>query len=448
VSAGLAEFDAVVIGAGAAGLSAARALSQAGRSVAVLEARTRIGGRIFTVPDPEWPLPVELGAEFLHGKAESTREIARAAGLAVVELPDEHLWADGGRLRSMGEVWSRLARVMKRIPTRGKDVSFEEFLARQRLPSSARAVARLFVEGYYAAHLERVSARSLSGGMDEDEESQRQYRLAEGYFAVLQWLRAGLDPERTELRLACVAGEVAWRRGEVEVACRSAIGSTLPVVRAKTAVVTLPLGVLKAATGDPGAVRFDPLPPALRGVLEKLEVGQACKLVLRFRESFWDEPGFLRKRLVKGRGTEPSRIDFLHDREGDFPTWWMANPWRVPVLTAWAGGPRADALAPLEETALVDRALAGLARMLQVPRGRLDGLLESWRVHDWRRDVYSRGAYSYVGVGGASAPRALARPVEGTLFFAGEATEPDEMGTVAGAIVSGQRAARAVLGKG
>jgi monoamine oxidase len=153
-----------------------------------------------------------------------------------------------------------------------------------------------------------------------------------------------------------------------------------------------------------------------------------CKVVLRFREPFWDD-----------------RLSFLHDREGDFPTWWTASPWRVPVITAWAGGPRAEALRELDETALVDRALASATRTLAVPRPRLEELLESWRVHDWRRDPYSRGAYSYVGVGGLPAQRALARPCEGTLFFAGETTEPTEMGTVSGAIASGQRAARQVL---
>ena len=103
------------------------------------------------------------------------------------------------------------------------------------------------------------------------------------------------------------------------------------------------------------------------------------------------------------------------------------------------------ALAELSETGLVDRALGSLGRALGVPRSRLEDLLESWRAHDWRRDPYSRGAYSYVGVGGLPAQRALARPCAGTLFFAGEATEPEEMGTVAGAVASGQRAARQVL---
>jgi len=435
--------DAVVIGAGAAGLAAARALSDAGRAVVVLEARPRIGGRILTVQDPEWPLPIELGPEFLHGEARATRDVAAAAGLAIVELPDEHVWAEDGRLRPMGEVWSRFGRLLERIPSKGADTSFARFLAGRRVGEPTRTMARLFVEGYYAAHVDRVSARSLASAGGEAGDSQRQYRLADGYFGIVQWLRSGLDPERARLRLACVVEEVRWRRDEVEVGYRSAAGSQRSRLRARAAIVTLPLGVLKAAPTETGAVRFDPLPPALRAATQGMEVSHVCKLVLRFREAFWDEDGFFRRRAAPALG-EADRIDFLPDRRADFPTWWTANPWRVPVVTAWAGGPRADALSELDEAGLVDRALDSLARALDVPRPRLEELIESWQFHDWRRDPFSRGAYSYVGVGGLPAQRALARPCAGTLFFAGEATEPEEMGTVAGAIASGQRAARQV----
>jgi monoamine oxidase len=424
-----AGIDTIVIGAGAAGLAAARHLSDRGRTVEVIEARPRLGGRILTVCDPEWPAPVELGPEFLHGEAVATRKIAEAAGLAVVELPDTHLWAEGGRLRPMGDVWTQFAALLQRIPKRGADVSFDAFLARRRVPSALRAMACLFAEGYFAAHPDRLSARSVASGAGETDESQRQYRLARGYRGIVEWLRAGLDPERCRVRLAAVVENVRWRRGRVEVGYRSAAGTQARSLVARTAVIALPLGVLKVPPSETGAVRFEPEPAVLRTAVRKLEVGHVCKLVLRFREPVW-EPG----------------LDFLHDRHGDFPTWWTSDPLLVPVITAWAGGPRADALAELEETALVDRALGGLSRALGAGRARLEDRLESWRVHDWRRDPYSRGAYSYVGVGGLGAQRALARPCEGTLFFAGEATDPDEMGTVSGAIASGQRAARQIAG--
>jgi monoamine oxidase len=156
-----------------------------------------------------------------------------------------------------------------------------------------------------------------------------------------------------------------------------------------------------------------------------------CKLVLRFREAFWE---------TKLEG--PERIDFLHDPNGAFPTWWLARPWQAPMLTAWAGGPAADALAPLDEPALVARALASLTEMLGEPARKVERLLEAWCVHDWRRDVWSRGAYSYAGVGGSDAAARLRRPVAGTLFFAGEALSDDESGTVSGALATGEDAAK------
>ena len=222
-------------------------------------------------------------------------------------------------------------------------------------------------------------------------------------------------------------------------------GAGAAVLQARRAVITLPLGVLKAPHGETGAVRLEPVPAVLRDALDRLEVSQVCKVILRFREPFWEEPGFFRRRASRAVGVKPNRIDFLHTDAGDFPTWWLARPWQAPLLTAWAGGPRADRLADLDEAALVDRALHGLGRMLDVPRHRLDDGLESWRTHDWRRDPFSRGAYSYVGVGGLPAQRALGRPVLDTLFFAGETTEPDEIGTVAGALASGRRAAQRIL---
>ena len=437
------QLDAIVIGAGAAGLAAARALSDGGRGAVILEARPRIGGRILTIHDREWPLPLELGAEFLHGEAEAARTIATRAGLAVVEMNDEHAWAEDGRLRPIGDVWARLGRILGRIDTRTRDVSFATFLSRRRVPAPTRTMGRLFVEGYYAGHLDRISAHSLASGAPDPEDPQRQYRLADGYSGILEWLRSGLDGERVELRTGCIVEEVRWRRGQVEVAYRTAAGSRTHGIRAPRAVITLPLGVLKARDGDLGAVRFDPVPKVLQAARERLEMGQVVKVVLRFREPFWDDPEFFRRRAAPA--VNVTRIDFLHDHTGEFPTWWLARPWQAPVMTAWTGGPRAEALADLDDTALVDRALDGLSRMLQMPRARIDGLVESWRTHDWRRDPFSRGAYSYVGVGGMPAQRALGRPVEGTLFFAGETTEAEEMGTVSGAVASGQRAARRIL---
>jgi monoamine oxidase len=437
--------DVVVIGAGCAGLAAARVLSDAGRRVLVLEARRRLGGRVFTLLDPEWPLPVELGAEFLHGEAGEARRVADAAGLPIVELPDVHVWARAGRLRPMGDVWRQLARLRGRIPARGGDVSFAEFLRRRRVPSELRRLARLFVEGYHAADPEHASARAMRATSGEESETARQFRMAEGYVGLVRALRAGLDDARVELRLAACVDELRWARGEVEVRHRGPLGGEPRRVRARAAVVTLPLGVLKAEPGQAGAVRFEPPVRSLAAAASRLEVSHVCKVALRFRRAFWNEEPFFARRLDGSARLEPATIDFLHDDEAAFPTCWTSSPWRAPVLTAWAGGPKADALRDLQEPELARAALCCLAGMLGVGRGWLEDRLEGWHVHDWRRDPFSRGAYTYVGVGGAGAQRTLARPVASTLFVAGEATDAGQVGTVAGAIASGRRAARQAL---
>lgn len=433
----MTRADVVVLGAGVAGLAAARALSQAGRSVVVVEARPRIGGRIFTRHESGWPLPVELGAEFLHGAAEATREVAQAASARVVELPDTHVWAERGRLRPMDKMWEGVAALLKRARRLRRDAPFAAWMARQKAPADVRRSARLFVEGYSAGAAARTSAMWMGDGA-EGVEDMRQYRMESGYDVIARWLRAGLDAERTEVRLGTTATAIDWSRGAVRVHLRSATGRTLPAVTARAAVVTLPIGVLKAPDGP----EFRPRVPGLSAVLSRLEPGAVRKVLLRFREAFWEEEGFFESRLPRGARDLARTVSFLHHAAGAFPTWWTAAPRQVPVLTAWAGGPAAQALANLAEPAIADRALDALSRMVGVPRARLDLQLEGWATHDWQEDPFSRGAYTYVAVGGREAPTRLARPVRGTLFFAGEATSEDETGTVAGAIASGLGAAR------
>jgi monoamine oxidase len=425
----LSAAEVLVIGAGAAGLAAARDLSQAGRRVAVLDARDRWGGRIFTHREAAWPVPVELGAEFVHGAAEETMEAARAAGLLVERLPDRHAWASGGRLRPIRDMWSQFDAVRRRIPTRGADLSFAQFLARRSLAPRAKQLARMLVEGYHAAPMQRISAQALAGGDQEVDEAQHhQHRLVPGYDRLLGWLRAGLDPARVSLRLRAIATEVRWTRGRVALTARVGTGAGGETFRARALIVTVPLGVLKAPAEEPGGIRFVPDIVRHRAALERLDMGPVVKVVLRLRERAWDD-----------------EADFLHDARAAFPTCWTYAPLRAPVLTAWAGGPAADALRGLSEREIVDVALGTLASMLGQRRSRLERLLEAWAWHDWQADPLSRGAYAHVLVGGTAAQRTLARPIEETVFFAGEATDVEQTGTVSGAIASGRRAAREVL---
>jgi monoamine oxidase len=413
------RFDTLVIGAGAAGLAAARELSGAGRRIAVVEARDRIGGRIFTLHQPDFPLPIELGAEFIHGEVAETLDVVDAAALIAYELPDDHWWVHGGKWHRVTNFWEVIDGVFSRIRG-GRDRSFAEFLRAQRsLPPRVKKMAIDFVEGFNAAHADRMSALAMRTADDEQAgpEGYKQFRIAQGYDAVIGWLRAGLDPERAVIRLGTAITEVEWRRGSV--VARTPDGEEL---RARNAVITVPAGVLKSAN----AIRFTPALREKQHALDRIEVGHVVRIVFRFRERFWDD--FL----------------FVHTDDPYVPTWWTAAPVRAPMLTGWAGGHAADRLLAEGGDAITGRALDALSATLGVPRRRIAAMLDAAYMHDWQADPFSRGAYSYAGVGGSGAHRELAKPVAGTLFFAGEATS-DQTGTVAGAIESGRRAARRIL---
>lgn len=431
--------DVIVIGAGASGLAAARDLSQAGLRVTILEARPRVGGRILTVHDARAPVPLELGAEFIHGEAPETLSVAQAAALTVVELPDLHELVSGGRFLMRADYWTAIDRMNKdlarRVAQRGKDFPVSDYLDSKGVPPARRQLLLDFIQGFHAAHPERLSAKALAADASDDgtddDQLDKQFRIVNGGDALMQWLRHGLDPERVELKLSTVVEEIQWRRGEVRVA-----GS-----RARAAIVTLPAAVLKT-----GTVKFEPEIRAKKRALELIETGHIFKIVLRFRRAFWEEPDFLKERRPPRSSEQDGKsVNFLHAPGAEIPTWWTAQPVRGPVITGWVGGVKAETLLSEEPASRLERSLVALSDILAIPRRELDDNLDAWASHDWRADPFARGAYSYIGVGGIGAPRTLGRPVDGTLFFAGEATLADKIGTVAGALASGRRAAREAL---
>ena len=446
------RVDVLVLGAGAAGLAAARDLSQAGLRVTVIEARPRIGGRILTRHDPRAPVPLELGAEFVHGEAPETLSIAQAAGLTVVELPDTRELAAAGHFSDLGDLWVDVQRMnrelARRVAKRGKDFPVSEYLDSARLPPLRLRLLTAFVEGFYAAHPERLSAQSLGeeaasdggGEPSAGERDETQFRILNGGDALMQWLRDGLDPERAAVRLSTVAHAIRWKRGQVTVVCRGSDGAAgESTIHARAVVITLPAAVLKA-----GALGFEPGLPAKQRALAGIETGHVLKIVLRFRHAFWENAAFLKERRGNGNAAT-GRLNFLHASGAEIPTWWTSLPVRAPLLTGWVGGVAAETLLAEEPGSRLERCLVALSDVMAVPRRELEKDLDAWASHDWRADPFARGAYSYVGVGGSGAPRALGRPVEDTLFFAGEATNGEQIGTVAGALGSGRRAARELL---
>jgi monoamine oxidase len=436
--------DVLIVGAGAAGLSAASELSAAGVRPIVLEARERIGGRVWTRREKGWPLPIELGAEFIHGRAAETFAIADSERLLVDRLPDGQLQVTPRGLVPVLDFWSRVERITRRMKSGGRDRSVAEFLSRQRrIAAGTKRLFAHFVEGYHAAPLDLVSEQSLStaGEPPPGPEESTQFRILDGYDRILQAIARQLEGRGVVVRLSAPVGEVRWKPGSV--LARTSVGLTFG---AKRALLTLSPGVLRSSGALPGAIRFDPPLDGKSAALAMIGMADVSRIVFRFRETFWSKPGFLERRLAPASRRESrGPLGFVHVPGAAVPSWWTSAPAEVPGVTAWAGGPAARALLALGESQRIRTALRCLGDLLGVSVRRLESSLESWNTHDWSADPFSRGAYSYVRVGGAGAPQKLAAPLESTLFFAGEATEPDHSGTVAGALASGKRAARQIL---
>jgi monoamine oxidase len=418
--------DLLIIGAGAAGLAAARIAGAAGQRVAMLEARDRIGGRIYTIHDPSCTVPVELGAEFVHGMPPEIWNLAQAARLPICESHGEQWQMRDGRLERAGEF-----NVLDQMQSGKEDITFEEFLQRVKASEEQKAWAIEYVEGYNAARKERIGIHGLiqSERAAERIQGDRIFRITRGYDSLIQAMRERL-PDTVSLYLGAAVQTVRWSRGSI--AAETVRGS----FRARRAIMTLPLGVLQARD----AVHFEPELEAKREAAGRLAMGEVIRVTMRFRERFWQSG------VPTARGHDLSKLSFLFSHDSDFPTWWSAYPMHVPVLIGWAAGARAERLSNLPEHAIVCEAVAALARITGEPEQRLGDLLEAAHLHNWQTDPCARGAYSYIPVNTMDAPERLAVPVEDTLFFAGEATDTEGLeGTVHGAIATGERAAREVI---
>jgi len=431
-------FDTLIVGAGAAGLVAAAELSRGSGTVCVLEARDRVGGRMFTRREPGVTLPIELGAEFIHGCAPATLGWLARSNTAIVDAHGVRVTLRDGKPEPADNLFAQMKRGLDSVGRPRKDLPFAEFLdrvANRRLSPAARQLARQLVEGFDAADATRVSTwATLDEWNGSSAADAPTFRPLGGYASLIDGLVCALDHARVQVRLSTVVHTIQWQRGRVTI---EATRHGQPCrVQGKRVIITLPLGVLQLPAHAAGAVRFLP-DPRKQKALAGLASGPVIKVVMHFRKPFWEE-------VEDGRYREAS---FFRAPGAPFRTFWSAVPLRGSLINAWAGGPNAQRLSGRNEAELTSAAIDSFQSMFD-KKVRVRTLLERAYLHDWQADPFARGAYSYVIAGGTGARKALAAPVKNTLFFAGEAADTQgESGTVAGALQSGMRAARQVLGE-
>jgi monoamine oxidase len=425
-----------------AGLSAAERLGKAGQRVLVVEARDRVGGRVFSLPGLTPEHAFELGAEFVHGKPRLLDEYLRQHKLKLFETEGQSYCALQGELRPCdGPSTNIFEKLDKLSPQSFPDESFEQSLARLFPDASddAKRWARSFVQGFHAADAARISTHSIILGdrAERETEGDRGFHIAGGYGRLIEALCVDVS-EAVSIRSGARVSRIEWSRNQVMVAGTFTSGEAFRF-EAPHVVITLPLSILQRTATTSGAVQFDPPLREKQGALNQLAMGPVVRVTLQFASMFWEDAAVMGTRLMRD-------LHFLFTQDPVFPTFWTWMPLRVPVLVAWSAGPLAEQKAGHSAVQVELEALEALSRVLFLPVQLLRNRFVRSYFHDWQADPYSLGAYSYVLAGGMGAQAELAKPLARKLFFAGEATQSDgHHATVHGAFASGWRVAREVL---
>ena len=421
--------EIIIIGAGAAGLMTALELARAGMKTLILEARERIGGRI-------WPLPLEAlgynaqgGAEFVHGEASVTKSLIRQAGLTLLPLDGEVWRLHGAQLtNSVGgptkdpAFLTHKERLHQKLFALTDDISIAQFLEQNFNEDEycgLRDWINKMVEGYEAADPHRISTFSLREGWLGGEGWQLG-KIKEGYGALLNFLESECRKHDVEIRLTQEVQTIQADLRGIHVGCMGGYECD-----AQHVVVTLPLPTLNR-------IRFHPALPQKMTAASHIGFGQVIKFLLRFTNAWWTHV----------LGQDLRKMMFFHC-DGTIPTWWTQYPDAHPVLTGWLPG--SEEFKHSSSNELLTLAIKSLADTFHIPEDVLHTQLRGSRIINWPADPFSQGAYSYPTPEATEARAVLAEPVHNQIFFAGEALySGKETATVEAALASGKETAERI----
>jgi monoamine oxidase len=419
-------YDVIVLGAGMAGMAAARDLVRSGLDVVVIEARDRVGGRMETNTEQS-PHGLEVGAQMVHGSRAPTWELIRELGIETRPLRGwpRWQWTHAGGFRQQSP--EHRAEVVRRLDDayhayRGEDIAYQSFVAPLKFSEEDLGLVNEYALSWSAEPSEVSLQAAMEDSASWEEYLDQNYQVVGGYSSLARKM-AGTLGDRVQLSSPVIG--IRWKRGKVRVSCRRE--GQEERLQARRVIVTLPIGILQS-----GRPVFDPaLPGWKRHAIDSLHMGRVVVIHFLFDDWFWRQP----PQPVQGWGAHQGRVSFYDPHpQGK----------GMPALEAWVTGLAAQQLSDLGEKQGLDRALGWIEEALPTSNARKRVQWSTLR--DWIRDPYALGSYSYTKPGGTTQRSVLATPIDDTLFFAGEATQPaPHYQTVHGAYLSGRRAAREIL---
>jgi monoamine oxidase len=421
-------FDVIVVGGGSAGLMAAWELAQTGKNTAIVEAKDRIGGRVHTVLDNNFELPVELGAEFVHGDLELTKLILKKAGVKQYEVKGNIWQNENESLDEQNDFIEDYSALNRKFKELREDISVADFIKDYLKGDEfeeARFTLKNYVEGYYAADTQKASTFSLREELTTSDDEQ--YRIEGSYAKLVDYLFQECKQKNVQFFLSQPVNEIKWKNDEVEVITPKG------KFTAQKALITVPVGVLQS-----GSIRFSPSIPEIISAAKKLGFGPVIKTLLQFDEAFWTN-----KKFTKGKDLH--KLSFIFSK-AVIPTWWTYYPKNVAMLTGWSGGPHADEIKDLNDEEILLNALQSLSEIFSIDSTTLQRKLKGWHVANWVNDPFSCGGYSYEVVNGSKIKQIIKQPIENTIYFAGEGLfDGPEIGTVEAALSTGRETAHQII---
>jgi len=415
------QYDILIIGAGAAGLFAAGKLAEKGFRVALLEATGRAGGRIATLTQNEYGTAIETGAEFIHGGAKFTLELLDKANLNYHRVEGQMVTIQNG-------VWLTDERprdellLSEKLKQIDKDCTIDQFLDKN-FPISEFEILRRsvqqFAEGFSLADTGKASARAFQKEWNQMDEVQ--YRVVGGYQEMINYLLDQCTQFNAAIFINSPVVNVEHAMQQVSV-----YTSDNKQYTAKKLIVTVSVGVLQS-----GILQFKPVLSRQDPAIQQLAFGSVIKFLYRFKTPFWEE--------------RSRKIGFLLSDEL-VPTWWTQLPKHSSLLTGWLGGPKAKKAQSLSAKSLHEMALSSLSGIWQIDKNHLQQDLLHYDIISWDNHPYIKGGYSYNTVASQAAKEILQKPVNGTIYFAGEAIySGDSQGTVEAALGSASSTIELIL---
>lgn len=417
----------IIIGAGASGLMAAKELAAAGNTVVVLEAAKRAGGRMLTFTPEGFSVPVEAGAEFIHGNLPLTISLAKEARIPLIKIDGEMYRSTNGELKKTEEMIEGWDELVAKMGDEKSDITLSAFLQMHYSDGKYSALCahvKSFAEGFDLADVEKVSIKSLYEEWSH-EEMDEQYRLHGGYKELAIYLQRQCERMGCGFAFQSAVEKVTWKQNEVEVTTRD--GQTY---NGNKLLFTAPISILQCFDTNASVV-FTPAIDDYTQAAKQIGFGTVIKFIIEFKEAFWQK--------------RAADIQFILS-DAVVPVWWTQNPDKIPLLTGWMGGKHAYTFSDKTDLALHQLAMHSLAEIFKMEIAELEKNVQAWKVYNWRNKEYIHGAYTYSFPGSEAARELLRTPIDNTIYFAGEALYKGEFpGTVEAALVNGKEMAEKLM---